>query len=91
MTWKLIHLKDCYNRQDFTSQQLKNFRNEITDEDLEKYDKHLHNDIFPGENPDNIKELSGDGIEKIIVKVGQDDAPKKMAGRPPQRKEKMKL
>ena len=64
--------------------------NEISDKDLENYDKNLHENIFPGLKPEEILELSGDGIEKLIVKVGSDNAPKKRAGRPSQRQKKVK-
>ena len=57
--------------------------NEVSDEDLEIYDKYLHEQVFPGGNPEQITALSGDGIEKIIVKVGHEEAPLKRAGRPP--------
>ena len=50
---------------------------------MRDYDKYLHETVFPGDNPDSITALSGDGIEKILVKVGADKAPKKRAGRPP--------
>ena len=30
----------------------------------------MHENIFPGTKPEEIKELSGDGIEKLLVKVG---------------------
>ena len=50
----------------------------------------MHENVFPGLKPEEIYELSGDGIEKVIVKVGSDNAPKKRAGRPPQRQKKVK-
>ena len=64
--------------------------NEISDKDLENFDKNLHENIFPGLIPEKILELSCDGIEKLIVKVGSDNAPKKRAGRPSQRQKKSK-
>ena len=57
--------------------------NEVKDEDLQLYDQYLHEKVLPGTDPDSITALSGDGIEKILVKVGVDNAPKKRAGRPP--------
>ena len=50
----------------------------------------MHEEIFPPENPDDVRELAGDGNEKILVKVCKGDAPKKRAGRPPQRRENPK-
>lgn len=42
---------------------------------MDAYDKYLHDRVFPGDNPDKITELSGDGIEKILIKVGAEKAP----------------
>ena len=44
---------------------------EITEYDLNAYDAYLRDSVFPGKNPDEITELSGDGIEKILMKVGK--------------------
>ena len=54
--------------------------NEINDEDLQKNDIKMHSSIFPPVNPSEIKEISGDGNEKVLVKVCPEDAPVKRAG-----------
>ena len=58
----------------------------MDDEDLQKYDLKMHSSISPPVNPYEIKEVSGDGNEKVLVKVSPKDASLKRAGRPPARK-----
>jgi hypothetical protein len=54
--------------------------NEVSDVALSKYDRHLHNNVFPPLDRNAVKEIVVDGHEKVSVKCsGQ--GPRKWAGR----------
>lgn len=53
---------------------------ELTEASLDAYDRYLHKWVFPPSNPHLIKELCGDGHEKVLTKCS--GAPMKRAGRP---------
>ena len=59
-------------------------------EDLETYEKYLHESIFPPEDPYEVREFSIDGNKKVIMKPTQGTAPLKIAGRPSQRRKNRK-
>ena len=42
----------------------------IDEDDLETYQRILHEEIFPPDDPYEVKEFCIDGNEKILMKVG---------------------
>ena len=56
---------------------------------LTAYDKHMHQKAFPPKCKQNVKEMSGDGHEKVMVKISKGcAAPMKRTGRPRKNKAK---
>ncbi len=49
--------------------------NEITASALQKYDNWLHEKVFPPTQPALVKELAGDGHEKVVSKLCQGERP----------------
>ena len=61
---------------------------EITEEALTQYDAHLHENEFPPKSRDEVRELAGDGHEKVLLKCQV--PPMKRSGRPRGKKAKKK-
>ena len=56
--------------------------NEVSDEDLAIYDKTVHEEVFPPQNPADVKEIAGDGNQKVLIKACKHQKPLKRIGRP---------
>lgn len=52
---------------------------EVTADSLQTYNNYLHEHVFPPAQPASVKEIVGDGHEKVLVRCGH---PQKRPGRP---------
>ena len=57
---------------------------------LKNYDAKMHAKGLHPREPEKVRELAGDGHEKVVMKICAEMAPKKRSGRPNQSQTKPK-